>query len=243
MKLVVRAARGSARRRSSGRWRRTPGPRDRCHGPSGMAAASARFRSATPSPVRALIMKTVSGFSRSREVGGQGEQLRLLSTRSTLLSTSSSGCWRCSSAAMMRSTSRAEPGGGVDDQQDQVGILARRSQAAATIARSSRRLRLEDARRVDQQDLRLALDRDAHQPRARGLRLGADDRDLLADQRIDQRRLAGVRRADHGDEAGTAFVRSLQLLQQRGGGRGFGLLLARAFGFGFAEPARPTRGP
>ena len=59
----------------------------------------------------------------------------------------------------------------------------------------------EDARRVDQQDLRVAFDRDAHQPRAGGLRLGADDRDLLPDQRIDQRRLARVGRAEHGDEA------------------------------------------
>ena len=46
-----------------------------------------------------------------------------------------------------------------------------------------------------------ALDRDAHQPDAGGLRLGADDRDLLADQRVDERGLAGVGRADDGDEA------------------------------------------
>ncbi len=45
----------------------------------------------------------------------------------------------------------------------------------------------------------LAFDRDAHQAGARGLRLGADDRDLLPDQRIDQRRLARVGRAEHGD--------------------------------------------
>ena len=62
-------------------------------------------------------------------------------------------------------------------------------------------LRLENARRIDQQDLRFAMDRDAHQPRARRLRLGADDRDLLPDQRIDQRRLARIGRADHRDKA------------------------------------------
>ena len=90
---------------------------------------------------------------------------------------------------------------GVDHQQDRVGVLG-----AGPGGRDHRPVepapRLEDAGRVDQQDLRGSVNRDAHQPRPRGLRLGADDRDLLADQRIDQGRLAGVGRADHGDEAG-----------------------------------------
>ncbi len=92
-------------------------------------------------------------------------------------------------------------GGCVDHQQDQVGVLG-----AVPGCRDHGPVEpppgLEDARRVDQQDLRLALDGDAHQPCAGRLRLGADDRDLLSDQRVDQRRLARVRRADDGDETG-----------------------------------------
>ena len=54
--------------------------------------------------------------------------------------------------------------GGVDHQQDQVGVLR------AGPGRSDHRpvespSRLEDARRIDQQDLRIAGNRDAHQPR------------------------------------------------------------------------------
>ena len=46
-----------------------------------------------------------------------------------------------------------------------------------------------------------AFHRDAAQQRARGLHLGRDDRDLAADQRVDQRRFAGIGRADQRDEA------------------------------------------
>ena len=42
--------------------------------------------------------------------------------------------------------------------------------------------------------------------RARRLHLWRDDRDLLADQRVDQRRLAGIGRADHRHEAATGLA-------------------------------------
>src|SRR5690348_11028721 len=94
---------------------------------------------------------------------------------------------------------RVHAGGGVDDEQDQVSVLRarprRRDHRAVEAA-----LRLKDAWRVDQQDLRVAFYRDPHQPRAGGLLLWADDRDLLANERIHQRRFACVRRADDGDE-------------------------------------------
>src|SRR3546814_19743319 len=48
----------------------------------------------------------------------------------------------------------------------------------------------------DLHQLRLAFDRDAHQPGARGLHLGADDRDLLPDKRVGERRFARIGRAD-----------------------------------------------
>ena len=62
-------------------------------------------------------------------------------------------------------------------------------------------LGLEDARRVDEDDLCLAVQRDAEQARPGRLRLGAGDGDLLADELIDQGRFACVRRADHRNEA------------------------------------------
>ena len=59
----------------------------------------------------------------------------------------------------------------------------------------------EDARRVDQHDLRIALDRDTHDAGACGLRLGTGDRHLLPHQRIDQRGLARIGRTDNGNDA------------------------------------------
>ena len=63
-------------------------------------------------------------------------------------------------------------------------------------------LRLEDAGRVHEHDLRLALDGDAAHQRPRRLHLARDDRDLGADERVQQGRLARIRRADQGDETG-----------------------------------------
>ena len=64
----------------------------------------------------------------------------------------------------------------------------------------------EQARRVDEHDLRVALDDDAADRRARRLRLARDDRDFGADQRVEQRRFARIRRADQGDEAASRFA-------------------------------------
>ena len=88
----------------------------------------------------------------------------------------------------------------VNHQRDQIGAFR-----TAPGGRDHRAIEpapgLEDARRIDQQDLCLALDRDAHQPGARGLRLGADDRHLLPDERVGEGRFARIGRADDGDEA------------------------------------------
>ena len=60
--------------------------------------------------------------------------------------------------------------------------------------------RREDAGRVDEDELRVAFDGDAAHDRPRRLHLRAHDRDLGADQRVDEGRFADVRRADDGDE-------------------------------------------
>src|SRR6185437_10532011 len=56
----------------------------------------------------------------------------------------------------------------------------------------------EDAGRVDEDELRLVLDDDAEDARARRLHLGRDDRHLGADELVDERRLAGIGGADQG---------------------------------------------
>ena len=78
---------------------------------------------------------------------------------------------------------------------------------------------------------------------ARGLHLGRDDRDLGADQRVDQRRFADIRRADQRDEAAASVrVRPAQPSrragfdalagQHRGGGGLLGGALGAADAFG-----------
>src|SRR3546814_4158824 len=88
----------------------------------------------------------------------------------------------------------------VDDEGDHVGAL-RAAPGGGDHRAIEAAFGLENAGRIDEQDLRVVLERDAHQPRACGLRLGADDRDLLADQGVDERRLAGIGSADDGDKA------------------------------------------
>ena len=88
--------------------------------------------------------------------------------------------------------------GGVDQQHRYVGILG---------TRPSRRdhrpvepaARSENAGRVDVDELRIAFDRDAEKARARRLRLGRDDRQLAANQPVQQGRLAGIGGADQRD--------------------------------------------
>ena len=89
---------------------------------------------------------------------------------------------------------------GVDQHRDDVGVV-RAAPGGRHHGAVEPPLRRENPRRVDEDELRAALDRDAAHQRARGLHLGRDDRDLAADQRIDQRRLAGIGRADQRDEA------------------------------------------
>jgi len=61
--------------------------------------------------------------------------------------------------------------------------------------------RRENARRVDEDQLRSVLDGDPADQRARRLHLVRDDADLRTYQRVEQRRLAGVGRTDQSDKA------------------------------------------
>ena len=85
--------------------------------------------------------------------------------------------------------------GGIDQQRRLVRILR---------ARPGRRYhrpveaptRSKDARCIDIDDLRSTFDGDAEQPGPRRLRLRRNDRELMADEAVEQGRLAGIRRAD-----------------------------------------------
>jgi hypothetical protein len=62
--------------------------------------------------------------------------------------------------------------------------------------------RTEKARRVHEDQLRVALHRHAANARARGLHLVGHDRDLRAHHAVEQRRLARIGLSDQGDETG-----------------------------------------
>ena len=160
-------------------------------------------------------------------------------TRSILLSARRSGCLRPSRPETIRSTLDFIPSDASMTSRIRSASCAP-VQAAATIARSRRR---RGAKMPGVSTSRICVwpvDRDAHQPGAGGLRLRADDRHFLADQGIDQGRLAGVGRADHGDETGAGWLYGhhcgrVSAIEQRGGRGGFRFLLAGALGGRFAE--------
>ena len=88
----------------------------------------------------------------------------------------------------------------VDDHRDQVRAL-RAAPGSLHHGAVQPALGREDAGRIDQHQLRVALDRDAHHAGAGGLRLGTGDRHLLPHKRIHQRGLARIGRADYGNDA------------------------------------------
>ena len=89
----------------------------------------------------------------------------------------------------------------LDDEHIHVRILQRRERGAVhvTVHRAPRAG--VQARRVDEDHLRVGPRQDAEDAMARRLRLRADDADLATEQRIQQRRLADVRPADDRGEA------------------------------------------
>ena len=133
------------------------------------------------------------------QAGGEFEQL-LLGRGIDLVEQDELRLGPCRDRVDQRLDAARQPRPGVDHEHDQVGI-ARALPRGCDHRAIEPATRIEDAGRIDQQQLCLAFDRDPHQPHPRRLRLGADDRDLLADQRVDQRRLARIGGADHRHEA------------------------------------------
>ena len=97
----------------------------------------------------------------------------------------------------------ARPARGIDQQYGDVGVTGS-APGAAHHCPLEPAARLEDAGRVHEDDLGGAVDADAEHARARGLRLGRDNGNLGADQAVEQGGLAGIGRAQQGDETGPA---------------------------------------
>ena len=89
---------------------------------------------------------------------------------------------------------------GVGHEQQQVALFQRRAHGVHQ-ALVERRIRLVNARRIDEHDLRFGRRDHALNGGAGGLRLVRHDRDLLPHQRVQQRRFAGVGPADDRDES------------------------------------------
>ena len=160
------------------------------------------MKSSSPSPFSAEIMKVCSKVAALLAASASASRLSRL-TVSILLRSSTFG-WRTSpSRESSASASSSMPLAGVDQQRHDIGV-ARPAPGGIDHRPVEPALRLEDAGRVDEDDLRAAVrpdHGDAAHDRARRLHLVADDGDLGADQPVDQRRLAGVGRADQRDEA------------------------------------------
>ena len=123
-----------------------------------------------------------------------------LATTSILLSTSSFGALTSPSRRRMSSASSSSPLRASMRTPTRSASCAP-LQAVVTMARSSRR-RGEKMPGVSTKiNCDLVLNGDSADQRARRLHLVRDDADLRTDQRIEQRRFAGVGRADQGDEA------------------------------------------
>ena len=95
---------------------------------------------------------------------------------------------------------------GVDHHARDVDVGQAHERAAVELL-AERVVRLVQAGRVDEHDLGVLGVDDRAQPVARRLRLVRDDRDLRSHERVDERRLAGVRAADQGDEAAADLAR------------------------------------
>ena len=140
-----------------------------------------------------------------------GRSCALSFNRSTLLIASTVGI-SGSSAASARS---AVSGRGACPSR---GASTTRTRTSASRAACRARLvhpvpetrpRFVEPGRVDEDELGVAGREDASHRVARGLRVRADDRDRLAQQRVEQRALAHVGAADERDAAGAAGARRL----------------------------------
>ena len=168
-------------------------------GPGGMSAAIFSSSRSRPRDFSAEIMKVSSIASMAFSSAASGSS-RGGSTRSTLFSASQIGLGDLASRSTMARTASVSPARASTISRVRSASCAP-PQAAATMARSSRRRGWKMPGVSTRMIWRAGVHHHGADAEARGLRLGRDDRHLAAGQRIHQRRLAGIRRADHGDQA------------------------------------------
>ena len=165
------------------------------------------LRSATPSPVSAEIMKVESNLAFSLAILVSTSSVSR-GTRSILLRIRIFVGFTSASRREQRFRLLVDPLARIDQHADQVGLMraapGRRHHGAVEPA-----LRRENARRSTKMSCALPSERDAADQRARRLHLVRDDGDLGADQRVEQRRFAGIGRADQRDEAAARVARCL----------------------------------
>ena len=96
----------------------------------------------------------------------------------------------------------------VDEMNDDVGfvegMLRRRAHRALQRVR-----RIQESGGIKHDHLHIVLGPNADDPVARGLRLWADDAQLLTDDAVEQGRLSGVRLAGDGEDSGTRHRRKI----------------------------------
>ncbi len=156
-----------------------------------------RFRSGKPSPLWAETMNVsakldslCSSLVRLSRTGGF--------TRSTLLITSVAAILRSPSPVTIVRNASSMPSA-ASTTSSTTSASARAAPRGVHHGAIEATTRREDPGQIDIDNLRRAFHGDAGDARARGLRLGRDDRHLGADETVDQGRFAGVGRADDGD--------------------------------------------
>ena len=203
-------------------------PSGNCFGPTGRCAKICATRRSRLSPVLADTgMNAANGWLAS--LSSVGSSSVLLPSVSILLSTRNVRSSLPSSISISVRSCDREPAG-LDDEQRHVAILERLVDLPRhePMQRALRAARMP--RRVDEHGLIGAAIQHAEHALPRRVRLVRDDAELLADEGVQQRRLADVRPADDRHEAAAAAWVSVlahrsapraslrRLLARRGGG-------------------------
>src|SRR6185437_2250503 len=90
---------------------------------------------------------------------------------------------------------------GVDEVGDDIRVFER---AECSLAHGALQgvLRIQESRRVEEDDLEIVAGEDAEDAVAGGLRFGTNDAEFLADEPVEKGGFAGVRLAAEGEDAG-----------------------------------------
>ena len=120
---------------------------------------------------------------------------------SSLFATSSTGHARAAQPLRQLQIGGAGRGGGIDEQEDEIGLADRELGLARDLALEGAIVARVDAARVDQREQVSAPLHDQLLAVARDARLGVHDGLACRGQAVDERRLAGIRLADDRDGA------------------------------------------